>query len=416
MTFPPFLRALNSRNYRLFFLGQTASLLGNWMSLTALSWLAYDLSGSAFVLGLLLFANQIPVLLLAPVAGVWSDRTNRRRLLFTANLGCAAQATALVIVTVTGHATVGWLIALAAMRGLLNAVEFPSRQSFLIEIVESKADLPNAIALNSSMFNIARLLGPMIAGPLIVVRGPTACFVADALSYAPILGSLLAMRLPLRRPPAVLAHPFTELRAGLQYVAGIPALRASLFMVAATAFAGFTASVLAPVFARDVFHADARVLGRFYSAMAVGALLSGAFLSTRATAAGLGRWVTRGAGLVVVSMSGFALSTSLWFAFACLVINGMGTVLIMAGNNTLLQASVHDDKRGRVMGLFVMCQGTYPLGSLAAGGIANVFGPHVAVGLCAAFMALAALAFSRSAAGRVVTAAVVTAAPDARPS
>lgn len=405
MTFPHFLRSLNSRNYRLFFVGQAVSLVGNWMSTTAIAWLAYELSGSAFVLGLLLFASQGPILVLAPAGGVLSDRTNRRRLLLAANIGCALQATGLALVTLTGHVTVNWLLGLALFRGVMNAIEFPSRQSFLVEMIHSREDLPNAIALNSSLFNVARLIGPTIAGALIVARGPAACFVADAFSYLGILGSLLAMRMPAQQSSRVLAHPLAELRSGLLYVRQSPALRASLLMVAATSFVGFTANVLAPVFARDVFHGDARVLGQFYSAMAVGALLSAAFLSTRASAAGLGRWVTLGAALVALGMTGFALSTALWLAFACMVVNGTGAVLVMAGNNTLLQAEVQDDKRGRVMGLFTMCQGAFPVGSLAAGAIANLAGPRIAVGIGAAAMAVAAWGFGRSAAGHVVAVA-----------
>ncbi len=416
MTFPHFLRALNSRNYRFFFAGQGVSLIGNWMTTTAVSWLGYELSGSAFVLGLLLFASQIPILLLSPAAGVWSDRTERRRLLLVVNTGCALQAAGLAAITYTGHATVFWLFVLALFRGVLNAIEFPTRQSFLVVMIGDRADLPNAIALNSSMFNIARLIGPTIAGLLIVGRGPAACFLIDMLSYAGILASLLAMRLPPPPPPRPRLHPFAELRVGLRYAAGRRQLRGPLLMVAATAFVGFAASILAPVFARDIFHADARVLGQFYSAMGVGALISAGFLSTRASAAGLARWVSRGSALVVLGMAGFALSTSLWLSFACLVVNGMGTVLVMAGNNTLLQAHVDDDKRGRVMGLFAMGQGMFPLGSLAVGGIASTFGPRFAIGASAAFMAVVAWVFRRSVTGTAATVCLVTPAPETPPS
>lgn len=416
MTFPHFLRALDSRNYRLFFAGQAISLIGNWMSSTAMAWLSYELSGSAFVLGILLFASQAPVLFFASVGGVLSDRIHRRRLLVAVNLGCAAQAAALAIVTLTGHATVPWLIGLALVRGLLNAVEYPTRQSFLIEMVGRRTDLPNAIALNSSMFNVARLIGPSIGGVLIVARGPAACFVIDAVSYAAILASLVAMRLPRRDASPARAHPLAELRAGVRYVAGEPALRASLIMVAATSLAGFATSVLAPVFARDVFHGDARVLGRFYSAMAIGSLLSAGFLSTRRSAAGLSRSISFGAALVAVAMAGFALSPSLWLSYGCMIVNGAGAVLVMAGNNTLLQAHVADNIRGRVMGLFSMCQGAFPLGSLAAGAIANAGGPRTAVGICAGIMALAAWAFSRSAAGHLATTTAINPPPEPSPS
>lgn len=416
MRFPHSLRALNSRNYRLFFAGQAISLIGNWMSTTAIAWLAYELSGSAFVLGLLLFASQGPVLFLAPAGGVLSDRMERRRLLLAVNLGCALQASGLAAVTLTGHVSVAWLLVLALIRGILNAVEFPSRQSFLIEMIGSRAELPNAIALNSSMFNVARLIGPTVAGALIVARGPAACFVVDAISYAAILASLFAMRLPRWQAPAVHSHPLADLRAGVRYVAAMPALRASMLMVAATALAGFAASVLAPVFARDVFNGDARVLGRFYSAMGVGALLSAGFLGARRAAGGLSRWIALGAALVAVAMTGFALSTSLWLSFACMVLNGTGAVLVMAGNNTLLQAQVDDDKRGRVMGLFSMCQGTFPLGSLVAGAIANAGGPRLAVGVCAVFMGIAAWLFRRSAAGHLATSAPIDPAADPPPT
>jgi len=413
---PRFLRAFHSRNYRLYFVGQGTSLIGNWISTTALSWYGYELSGSAFVLGLLLFASQIPTLLLAPVAGVWSDRTNRRRLLLIVNTGCALQATALAVVTLTGHATVSGLLALALVRGLLNAVEFPTRQSFLIEMLAARADLPNAIALNSSMFNVARLVGPTVAGFLIVAQGPAICFVIDAVSYGPVFACLLAMRLPPPAPPRPRAHPLAELHAGLRHAAARPALRSSLLMVAVTALVGFAASVLAPVLARDVFHGDARLLGKFYAAIGAGALLSAVFLSTRASALGLGAWVTRGAALIAASLLGSALSTSLWLSIGCLVLNGMGIVLVMAGNNTLLQDQVDDDKRGRMMGLFVMCQGMFPLGSLAVGALANAAGPRLTIALCAAIMTAATWAFRRSAAGRAATSQAVTPAPDSAPS
>ena len=416
MTFPHFLRAFNSRNYRLFFAGQGTSLTGNWMSTTALAWLGYELSGSAFVLGLLMFANQIPVLLLAPVAGVWSDRSSRRHVLFAINIGCALQAATLAAVTLTGHISVPWLLGLALLRGTLNAVEFPTRQSFLVEMLGTKTDLPNAIALNSSMFNVARLVGPTVGGFLIVAYGPAVCFVIDAISYAPILASLLAMRLPPAPPRRQRAHPLIELRTGLHYAWGRPVLRSALSMVAATALVAFAASMLAPVFVRDVFHADARVLGQFYAAMGVGALLSAIFLTTRSSAAGIATWIQRGAALVVVSLAGYALSTSLWLSFACLVLNGMGAVLVMAGNNTLLQEQVDDDKRGLVMGLFVMGQGMFPIGSLAVGAIASASGPRLAIGICAGIMALAAWRFSRSAAGQAHGGLPVTPAPEAPPS
>jgi MFS family permease len=414
--YPHFLRAFNYRNYRLFFSGQCVSLTGTWMSTTALSWLGYELSDSAFVLGLLACATQLPVVLFGPMAGVWADRGNRRHLLLAVNIGCGIQASTLAVMAYTNNATVSGLLLLALLRGCLNAIEYPTRQSFLPEMLGSKRDLPNAIALNSSMFQVSRLIGPTIAGFIIVARGPGLCFVLDAASCVPILGSLLAMQLPPRTARKLNPHPIAELRSGLRYAWGRPAVRSSLLMVAASALVGFASTVLAPVFVRDVFHADARILGQFYAAMGVGALGSALFLTTRKSAAGLGVWISRGAILIVIGLTGYAVSPSIWISSLALAVNGMGTVLVMAGNNTLLQEQIDDDKRGLVMGLFVMAQGVYPLGALVVGAIANSAGPRIAIGICAAVMAVAAWRFYHGAAGHATASHPVTPAPETTPS
>jgi MFS family permease len=416
VSYPHFLRAFNYRNYRLFFGGQCASLTGNWMTTTALAWLGYELSDSAFVLGALACATQLPVVLFGPIAGVWADRGSRRHLLLAVNLGCGLQAAALAVLSYSGQATVASLLLLALVRGFLNAVEYPTRQSFLPEMLGSKRDLPNAIALNSSMFQVSRLIGPTIAGFIIVARGPALCFVLDAVSCLPILASLLAMQVTRRPARKLNPHPIAELRSGVRYAWGRPTVRSSLLMVAGTALVGFASSVLAPVFVRDVFHADARILGQFYAAMGVGALCSALFLTTRKTAAGLGVWISRGAVLVVIGLTGYAISPSIWMSLLSLAINGMGTVLVMAGNNTLLQEQIDDDKRGLVMGLFVMAQGIFPLGAVTVGAIANGAGPRIAIGLCAAVMAVAAWRFYRGAAGHAMASHPVTPAPETTPS
>jgi MFS family permease len=396
VNFPHFLRALASRNYRLFFLGQAASLTGNWMSLTASAWLAYELSGSPFVVGLLAFANQIPVLLLAPFAGVLGDRINRHRLIVALQALCLVQSAALAVVTLSGAMTVPWLLALATFRGLINAAEFPTRQAFIVELVARREDLGNAIALNSSMFNLARLIGPSVAGLVIVTGGPGLCYALDAVSYLPIIAGLLLMRLTPRAPRAGQRHPLAELAAGLRYVANAAALRAPLMLVPVIAATGFAASTLAPVFARDVFGSDARSLGFMYGAVGAGALCSAYFLSTRASAQGLARWVARGALLIGVGQAAFALCTSLAPALVCLAATGMGTVLTMAGSNTLVQSLVDDDKRGRVMGLFTMGQGMFPVGSLLIGLLASATDVRIAVGTAAAVCLVASFVFGRA--------------------
>jgi MFS family permease len=394
-TFPSFLRALNSRNYRLFFAGQSVSLVGNWMNTTASAWLAYELSHSAFIVGLVPFANQIPLLMLAPAGGVLGDRRDRCALLVGFQVVCTLRSNGLAIVTLTGQVTVAVLVVLAALRGLVNAVEFPTRQSFIVELVERKDDLPNAIALNSSMFNLARLVGPTIAGVLIVVAGPGLCYVLDAISFLPIIASLLAMRLPARVARTVAAHPLEELRAGWRYAKATLVLRAPLLMVPMLSLTGLAASVLAPVYARDIFHRDARTLGVMLSAMGLGALASALFLGTRTSAVGLTRWVARGAALIALAQIGYAVSGWLPFSLLCLVANGTGTVLVLAGCNTLIQAQVDDDKRGRIMGLFAMGQGMFPVGSLIVGSLAQMVGARFAMAACALMTLATAAIYAR---------------------
>ncbi len=394
---PHFLRALHSRNYRLFFLGQGVSLTGNWMSLTASAWLAYELSGSPFIVGLLAFANQIPVLLFAPFAGVWGDRLNRHRLIIGLQALCMLQSGALAWVTLSGQISVPWLLGLTTLRGLINALEFPVRQTFIIELVSKKEDLGNAIALNSSMFNLARLAGPSLAGVVIVAGGPGLCYLLDSASYLPIIAGLMLMRIPPRAPREGRRHPLDELLAGIRYAGRSPTLRAPLLLVPVMAAAGFAASTLAPVFARDVFESDARTLGFMYAAVGVGALVSALLLSTRTDTRGLEPWITRGALLIGFGQLAFALSPWLSLAFVALASTGMGTVLVMAGANTLVQSHVEDDKRGRVMGLFTMGQGMFPVGSLLTGLLASATNVRIAVTIAAGICMLAAAVFARTA-------------------
>jgi MFS family permease len=372
------------------------SLTGNWMNTTASAWLAYELSQSPFVVGLLAFASHIPILVLSPVAGVWGDRIDRRKLLIALQVLCCLQSATLAFVTFTGAVSVTWLLTLSTLRGLTNAVEFPTRQAFIVDLVTRREDLQNAIALNSTLFNLARLLGPSLAGVIIVVGGAAGCYLLDTLSYLGILAALFRMSLPPRPPAAARRHPLDELREGLRYAAASPALRPPLLLVAVMSFVAFSASTLAPVFASDVFGRDARTLGLMYGCVGLGALGGALYLSSRSGAAGLDRWVARGAFLIGFGQAGFALSPVPLLAYASLVVTGIGTVLTMAGSNTLIQASVEDDKRGRVMGLFTMGQGMFPLGSVAVGALATAAGPRVAVTAAAVVCLLAALVFRRS--------------------
>ncbi|GAB5561606.1 MAG: MFS transporter [Synoicihabitans sp.] len=397
MRFTHSLRALNSSNYRLFFFGQGLSLLGNWMTLTASAWLIYELSDNPFYLGLLPFANQFPVLLLAPLGGLLGDRLPRQRLMWWLNCACATQAATLAILTLIGEITVTRLLILVTIRGFINAAEFPTRQSFIVDLVDRKEDLPNAIALNSSLFNASRLVGPGIAGVIIATGGPGVCYLIDATSYAAILTSILAMRLPRRRSkPKRRNSPLTDLRIGFNYARRTPSLRSSLLMVPMIAFAGFASSTMAPVFARDIFGGDSKILGLMFSIVGGGALISAVMLARRPSPDGLASWVAIGAGALAIGQLGVALSPYLWMTLLCMMATGFGTVLCMAGNNTLIQSHVADDKRSRVMGLFAMGQGMFPLGSLAAGALATALSPRWAVGIAAVATAAAGLQFVRS--------------------
>jgi len=395
MVFPSFLRALNSRNYRLFFAGQWVSLVGTWMTNTATIWLAYELSHSAFIAGLLAFASQIPLLVLAPLGGVIGDRGDKRALLMRIQVLCALLALGLATLTHLNLLSVVLLVTAASIRGLINAVEFPTRQSFIVDMIDNKEDLPNAIALNSTMFNIARLIGPSVAGALIFLAGPFWCFVLDATSFMVSLWTLSSMRNLRQKPQRSPKHPLDDLREGLAYARAHQDLRAPLIVVSLICLTGFAGTVLAPVFAKDVFESDARSLGILLSSMGVGALVSALYLSTRKSPEGLQSWILKGAILTAISQVLLALAPSQMLASVSLMINGAGVVLVLAGSNTLIQARVEDSMRGRVMGLFVMGQGLYPVGSLAVGALASAWGVHATLWCCAGFSFAAAMIFLR---------------------
>lgn len=395
MKTPHFLRALSSRNYRLYFAGQCVSLMGNWMTATASLWLVYQLSDNPVYVGLIVFANQIPVLLLAPFAGVWIDRTDRLRAMQLMQALSMLQSAALAALTLTGHITVASLLGLCVFQGFINAFEWPARQALTFELVDNKDHIENVIALNSITFNLARLVGPAIAGFIIAGVGPGACYAIDAVSFLAVLAALFALRLAPRAPRVTESHPLADLREGVRYAWGIPAIRTTLLMVPVISLAGFVHTILAPVFARDIFHGDARLLGFLMAATGVGAVTAGLYLTQRARTTPLARVVPVGAALGGTGLMVFAFTPWLPLAFLSLMAAGAGGVLVMASSNSLLQGLVADDKRGRVMGLFTMGQGLYPVGSLLAGLGAAAFGPHWTVALCGALCLSAAIVYAR---------------------
>jgi MFS family permease len=375
------LRALRHRNLRLFFMGQGVSLTGTWMQQLAMSWLVYRITDSALLLGVIAFSSQFPSLLMAPFAGALADRWSRYRIVLTTQSLAMAQATVLALLVMTELVQVWHLVALAVVVGAINGMDIPARQALLVKLVDAREDLPNAIALNSSMFNAARLVGPAFAGVLIGWLGEGPVFVLYAVSYLAVLAALLMIRLPgeaAERAGAVLA----QIRAGFRYAFGFPPIRDLLVLLAGVSLLGIPYVVLFPVFARDILSGDAATLGLLTSCSGAGALAGGLYLASRETVRGLGRTIARAAGLFGATVMVFALSRSLLVSCAMLAVGGFGIMLTTASINTVLQTLVVERMRGRVMSLYTMAfMGTMPIGGLAGGALASRIGAPATVAL-----------------------------------
>jgi len=368
-------RALRHRNYRLFFAGQTVSLVGTWVTRIATSWLVYRLTGSELLLGVTGFAGQIPLLVLAPFAGVLADRWNRHRILVVTQALSALQSVALAVLALSGKITVAHIILLQVAQGVINSFDTPARQAFVVEMVEDRADLANAIALNSSMFNASRIIGPSIGGILIAAVGEGWCFLLDAVSYVAVIASLLAMRLPARPVQHERAHVLAELRGGFAYVLGFAPVRELLLNVALIGTMGMPYAVLMPVFAAKVLHGGAHTQGLLMAASGVGALLGTIYLASRHTVVGLGKVIVAATMLLSAGLIVFSFSHTLWLSLAVLPFIGAGMMLQAASANTILQTIVDEHLRGRVMAFYsVAVLGTMPIGSLVAGVLADRIG------------------------------------------
>ena len=368
-------RALRHRNYRLFFGGQSISLIGTWMTRIATVWLVYRLSHSALLLGVVGFAGQIPTFLLAPFAGVWVDRLNRQHVLVATQLLSMVQSLWLAALALTGTITVLDIVWLSAFQGLINAFDMPGRQAFVVEMVEEREDLANAIALNSSMVNMARLIGPSIAGVLIAATSEGYCFLLDGISYLAVLASLFAMRLARRPPATKRVGMFEELRAGWIYVAGLLPIRAILLLLALVSLMGMPYTVLMPIFAGKILHGGPGTFGFLMGASGVGALTGAVALAARRSVIGLGRVVAFSAAVFGASLVVFAESRWLWLSLILIYFVGYGMMQQMAASNTILQTIVEEDKRGRLMSYYTMAfVGMAPFGSLLAGEVAAHIG------------------------------------------
>jgi MFS family permease len=389
-------RALRRRNYRLFFSGQSVSLVGTWMTRVATSWLVYRLTKSAFLLGLVGFSGQIPFLFLGPIAGVWVDRWNRHRVLVVTQVLSMLQSFALAALALSGRINFWEIFALSLFQGAINAFDMPGRQAFLIEMVEAREDLANAVALNSSMVNASRLLGPSLAGIIIAVAGEGYCFLIDGISYIAVIASLLLMSVSRAPSKAPAESVLTELREGWEYVAGFVPIRAILLLTALISLVGMPYIVLMPIFAGRVLHGGAHTLGFLMSATGVGALASALMLARRESVIGLGRIIPLTAGIFGVALTCFSLSRWFWLSLPLMIVTGYGLMQQLAASNTILQTITDEDKRGRVMSFYAMAvQGAAPFGSLIAGGVANRIGAPRTLAAGGCLCVLGAVWFSR---------------------
>jgi len=375
-------RALQHRNFRLFFGGQTISLTGTWITRVATSWLVYRLTGSELLLGVVGFCGQIPTLLLTPLAGVLVDRVDRRRMLVVTQVLSLLQSALLAVLTLTDVITVTQLLVLQLVQGAINAFDMPGRQSFVVEMVEDRRDLPNAIALNSMMVNGSRVIGPSIGGILIAAVGEGWCFAVDALSYVAVIWSLLAMTTPPSTPSTNHAHPLEDFRRGWSYVASSIPIRSALTLVAITSTMGMPYTVLMPAMAAEVLGGGPNTLGVLMTAVGVGGLAGGIYLASRRSVVGLGKVILVGTLLFGASLVAFSLSRRMPIALVALAASGAGFIVQMASTNTVLQTIVDEDFRGRLMGFYTMAiLGTIPIGSLLAGVVASRVGAPLTIRL-----------------------------------
>lgn len=390
------LRSLGHRNFRLFFGGQLVSLTGTWMQQIAISWLVYRLTDSPLLLGVVVFSGQVPTFLLASFAGVIADRSNRHRILVITQTLAMVQALVLTVIVFSGAVQVWHIIGLSVFIGIVNAFDIPTRQAFFIEMIEKKEDLGNAIALNSSIVNSARFLGPTIGGLVIAGFGEGVCFLVNGLSYMAVLAALLAMRIKYEKKAAADRHILRELKEGFRYTYGFLPIRTLLILVAAISLAGVPYSVLMPVFARDILGGGPSTLGFLMASAGIGSLIGTVYLASRSTIRGLGKIIVFATSLLGAGLVAFSFSTHMLLSMAFVFCAGFGMMVNMASCNTIIQTVVDDNKRGRVMSFYTMSfMGMSPFGALLAGfGASRIGAPRTLI-IGGLVCILASLLFAR---------------------
>jgi MFS family permease len=375
VSFKFIMRALHHKNYQLFFGGQGISLIGTWMQQIAMSWMVYRLTDSALLLGIVGFSSQIPIFLLASFAGVYADRWNRHRILIVTQTLSMIQALTLALLTLTGTIEVWHIVVLSTFLGVINAFDMPTRQSFIVQIIDKAEDLGNAIALNSFMFNGARLVGPSIAGLLIGYLGEGICFLLNGISFIGIIIALLAMKVPKREKVVRTSRLWQDLQEGYSYAFGFAPIRYILLQVGLMSFMGLSYVVLMPIFARDILQGGPHTLGFLMAASGIGALIGSIYLASRRTILGLGRLIAYASGIFGIGIIAFSLSKMLIVSLCMMFMMGFGMIVQMASSNTILQSIVEEDKRGRVMSIYATAFiGMAPLGNLFTGALASWIG------------------------------------------
>ena len=371
-------RALRHRNYQLFFAGQGVSLIGTWMQNLAMSWLVYDLTRSQWLLGIVGFTSQIAALVISPVAGVLIDRFNKHHVIVTAQILAMMQALTLAAL-VLGHRIEVWhIIVLSLLLGLISGFDVPARQSFVVQMVENHDDLPNAIALNSSMFNGARFIGPAVAGVLMSKFGAGFCFLLNGISYIAVVIALLAMKVNSNVPKTVSANPIDDLKDGFAYTFNHMPIRSILTNLALISMFAMPYNVLMPVFATNVLHGGPHTLGFLMASIGIGAVIAAIYMASRKSVVGLEKLIPFATIAFGTALIVFSLSRNQWLSIAILSVVGFGQIVQMASSNTVIQTVVDERKRGRVMSIYNMAfQGTAPFGSLMAGALGEKIGaPH----------------------------------------
>lgn len=390
-------RSLQYKNYRLFFTGQSISLVGTWIQQIATPWLVFKLTNDVLLLGIVSFAGQIPNFVLASFAGTISDRWNRFRIMVIAQVLYMLQALTMAALYFSGNIQVWHIILLSILLGCITAFDIPARQALVPDMIGKKEDLGNAIALNSSMFNGARLLGPSIAGILLATTNEGVCFLINGLSYLFVIGSLFRMKLQPIRPATVKKPVFRELKEGFSYTFGFAPIRSVILLIALASLMGMPYVTLMPVFAKEILNGDSHTFGFLMAASGLGALSAAMYLASRKTIVGLGRLIPWAAGSFGVSLALFSMSRFAPVSIFIMVIVGMAMMLHTASSNTILQTIVDDDKRGRVMSFYSMAfMGAAPFGSLLAGTLAKIIGAPVTLAIGGTACMLGAFYFART--------------------